>query len=97
MHHEEKIIEVLERLTVLTHKIMTTQEQLDAAIAALPGQIETAVETAMQPVIAAIQQAAATNGVDLTNEVNALNAIPGTVANAVAAALTPPAAPLPPS
>ena len=68
---------------------MTTQAQLDAAIAALPGTIETAVETALQPVIVAIQQAAASAGIDLTNEVNSLNAIPGTVSAAVATALTP--------
>ena len=70
---------------------MTTQAQLDAAIAALPAQIETAVENALQPVIAQIQAAAAANSVDLTNEVNSLNAIPAAVASAVATAVTPPA------
>jgi len=73
----------------------TTQAQLDAAIAALPGQIETAVESALAPVITAIQAAAAANGVDLTSEVNSLSAIPATVSAAVATALTatpPPAA-----
>lgn len=68
----------------------TTQAQLDAAIAALPGQIETAVETALQPVIVAIQQAAAANGIDLTSEVNSLNNIPSVVSSAIATALTPP-------
>lgn len=75
---------------------MTTQAQLDAAIAALPGQIESAVETALQPVIAQIEAAAAANGVDLTNEVNSLNAIPAAVASSVAAAVTP-SAPASPS
>lgn len=66
----------------------TTQAQLDAVIAALPGQIE----TALAPVITAIQQAAASNSIDLTNEVNQLQAIPA----AIATALTPaPPAPAP--
>jgi hypothetical protein len=86
---ERQLQQIDERIT----KLMTTQAQLDATIAGLPGLIETAVETALQPVIAAIQAAAAANGVDLTNEVNSLNAIPATVASAVATAVTPPAPP----
>ena len=69
--------------------IMTTKAQLDAVIAALPGQIETAVETALQTVIAAIQSSAAINGVDLTDEVAQLQAIPAAVASSVATAVTP--------
>jgi len=73
--------------------IMTNEAQLDAVIAALPQQIETAVNTSLAPAIAAIQAAAAANGIDLTNEVNSLQAIPAAVASAVAAAVTPPAPP----
>jgi hypothetical protein len=65
--------------------IMASQADLDAAIAALPG----AIETALQPIIAAIEAKA--GSIDFTPEINSLNAIPA----AVAAAVTPaaPAAP----
>ena len=78
-------------------RIMTNQAQLDAAIAALPQQIETAVETALAPVIVALQNAAAANGVDLTSEVASLQAIPATVSTAIATALTPPPSTPPPT
>lgn len=68
---------------------MKTQADLDAAIAALPGQIASAVETAMDPVIAAIEKATTGTPVDLSAEVEQLNAIPAAVASAVTAALTP--------
>lgn len=75
-------------------KIMeTTQAQLDAAIAALPGQIETAVENALAPVIEALEAAAESNGVDLTSEVASLNAIPATVSGAIATAIGTPTPP----
>jgi hypothetical protein len=86
---QQTITEILQRISNLEKKIMMTQAQLDAAIAALPGQIETAVGTALQPVIAQIQSVAASAGVDLTNEVNSLAAIPAAVASAVVAAVTP--------
>ena len=69
--------------------IMTTKADLDAAIAALPSQIESAVESALAPVITAIQSAAASNGVDLSAEVTSLQAIPASVSANIAAALTP--------
>jgi hypothetical protein len=86
---KQEITEIQEWILKLEKKIMKTQADLDAAIAALPGQIETAVTTALQPVIASIQSIAASNGVDLTNEVNSLNALPSAVAQSVAATLTP--------
>ena len=89
---EERTNHAIQQIEKRLQIIMTTQAQLDAAIAALPGQIETAVENAMAPVIAAIEAAAATNGVDLTSEVASLNAIPATVSAAIATALTPPPA-----
>ena len=64
-----------------------TQADLDAAIAALPGLIETALETELAPVIAAIQAKA--GAVDFTPEITSLNAIPASVSSAVATAVTP--------
>ncbi len=75
----------------------TNKTQLDAVIAGLPAQIETAVETALQPVIAAIQSAAEAEGVDLTDEVASLNAIPAAVSSAIATALTPATTTTPPA
>ena len=74
---------------------MMTQADLDAAIAALPGQIEAAVQTAtvtavtngVQPIITALQNAQG-NGIDFTNEINSLNALAGTVAPAIASSVT---------
>lgn len=67
--------------------LMATKQDLDAAIAALPLAVETAVEAALAPVIAAIE---ASNGaVDLQPEIDQLNALGGTVAAKVAADLTP--------
>jgi len=62
---------------------MQTQTQLDAAIAALPGAVTTAVVAAVQPLIAAGQPT------DFTTEVAAIQAIPAQVAAAVVTALTP--------
>src|ERR1700676_4937394 len=72
--------------------IMQTQQDLDAAIAALPGQIETQAEAALAPVIAAIEAKVTGTPVDLTAEIASLNAIAGTVSTAIATAVTPPAA-----
>jgi hypothetical protein len=85
---KQALTEILERVSKLEKKIMMNQAQLDAAIAALPGQIESAVTTALQPVIVQIQSVASAAGVDLTNEVNSLNAIPAAVASAVATAVS---------
>lgn len=67
--------------------IMATQADLDAAIAALPQEIETALEIALAPVIAAIQAKAP--AIDFSTEVASLNAIPAAVASAVTTAVTP--------
>jgi hypothetical protein len=71
-------------------KLMATQADLDAAIAALPAAIEAAVESALAPVIAAIQAKAA--NIDLSPEIASLNAVGATVGAKVAADLTPPPA-----
>jgi len=68
------------------HHHMQTQAQLDAVIAALPGQIQTAVVTAATPVIAAAL-AAGQSGEDFTTEVNALTAAVPVIAAGVATAL----------
>lgn len=68
---------------------MATQADLNAAIAALPQAIETAVETALAPVIAAIESKAG-GAIDLQPEIDQLNALGNTVAQKVAADLTPP-------
>lgn len=68
-------------------KTMATKQDLDNAIAALPEAIETAVESALAPVIAALQAKAGT--VDLQSEIDQLNAVAGTVSTKVAADLTP--------
>jgi hypothetical protein len=80
-------------LEQLKGKLMATQADLDAAIAALPGQIQTAVENALTPVIAAIEAKAAGTPVDFSPEIASLNAIPATVASGIAAAVTPAPAP----
>lgn len=61
-------------------EIMASQADLDAAIAALPK----AIEDALAPVIAAIVAKSAGTPVDLSAEINQLNAIPAAVAAAVA-------------
>jgi predicted transcriptional regulator len=94
---QRELAEVKNSIKELKEKTMTTQAQLDAAIAALPGLIETAVETALQPVIAAIEAAGEANEIDFTNEVNSLNAIPAAVSASVAAAVTPAAPATPPA
>lgn len=58
-----------------------TQADLDAAIEALPAQLETAIETAVQPIIDAIK---AKGGADLQPEVDKLNALGSTVSQQVA-------------
>jgi hypothetical protein len=58
---------------------MKTQQDLDDAIAALPG----AIESALAPVIAAIQAKSAGTPVDLTAEIASLQAIPAAVSTAV--------------
>lgn len=63
---------------------MATQADLDAAIAALPSQVQTAVDAALAPVIAAIKAKAAGAGVDFAPEVASLNAVGGTVSSSVA-------------
>lgn len=68
-----------------------TKTDLDNAIAALPAAVETAVTTAVQPVIDAIKAKA--GDIDLQPEIDQLNAIAASVASKVAADLTPPAAP----
>jgi hypothetical protein len=82
-------VQKLEKLMALS------QTDLDNAIAALPGALETALESeltaAIAPIIAAIQ--AKTPGIDLTAEVNAINAlttsVPAAVVPAVTTAITP--------
>lgn len=69
------------------NKIMAGQADLDAAIAALPAQIEAKVEAALAPIIAAIQAKA--GNVDLSAEIASLNAVGDTVATQVATDLTP--------
>lgn len=78
---EENKTEILKRISQMEKIVMATQADLDAAIAALPP----AIETALAPVIAAIQSKAGT--VDFSPEIAQLQAIPA----AVAAAVTPPA------
>ena len=68
----------------MSNGVVKTQADLDAAIAALPGQIQAAVDTALAPVIAAIKAKAAQNGVDFTSEVTSLGAVGGAVATSVA-------------
>ena len=70
-------------------QIMATQSDLDAAIAALPG----AIQTALAPVIASIQAKAAGTPIDFSPEIASLNAIPAAVASAVTPAPTPTPAP----
>lgn len=89
---KQQINQILQGIERIEKIMAMNQAQLDAAIAALPAQIEAAVEssttteleTALAPVIANLQQIASQNGLDFTNEINSLNAIPGTVAPAVA-------------
>jgi hypothetical protein len=86
---DEETKKQIERL----EKIMaTTQAQLDAVIAALPAQIETSVENAIAPIITAIQNSTSGTTIDLTNEVNALQAMPAAIGSAVAASINPPTA-----
>lgn len=85
------LIAVLHQTNQIKRKIttMSTKEQLDAAIAALPASIETAVTAAVQPVIDAIKAKA--GDTDFQAEIDALNAIPASVSGKIAADLTPPA------
>ena len=90
--------ELIQAFEVATHKLrhqignierkidsMTaTQADLDAAIAALPGQVQTAVDAALAPVILAIKAKVQGAGVDLSAEVASLAAVGGTVATSVA-------------
>ena len=84
----------IEQIKQNTNKIMATQADLDAAIAALPAAIEAAVEAALAPVIAAIEAKAGTT--DFSSEITSLNAIGATVGAKVAADLTPPSPVQPP-
>lgn len=71
-------------LCKLKEKLMSSQADLDAVIAGLPGVIE----AALAPVIAAIEAKSAGQPVDFSPEIASLNGI----AAAVAASITPPAA-----
>lgn len=84
---------ILSKLKNIERKvnIMATKTDLDAAIAALPAAIETAVTAAVQPVIDAIT--AKSGPVDLQPEIDQLNGIAAAVSAKIAADLTPPAAP----
>jgi hypothetical protein len=84
-----ELSEKVEKIERQITKIMQTQKDLDDAIAALPDQIKTAIETALAPVIQAIKDKSAGTPVDFTPEITALQAIGGTVATEVATDLTP--------
>ena len=76
-----------QRLDNIERKIdnmAATQADLDAAIAALPGQVQAAVDAALAPVILAIKAKVQGAGVDLSAEVASLAAVGGTVATSVA-------------
>jgi hypothetical protein len=72
---------ILNKILEKVNKIMATQADLDAAIAALPAKLEAAIEAAVQPIIDAIK---AKGGADLQPEIDALNAVGDTVAAQVA-------------
>lgn len=81
--HEKHILHRIEERL----KHMATKSDLDAVIAGLPAAIESAVETALVPVIQAIKDSGA--AVELQPEIDQLNALGATVASKVAADLTP--------
>lgn len=70
-----------------TSKTMATKADLDAAIAALPAALTTALDNALAPIIAAITAKA--GNTDFQPEIDALNAVGATVATKVAADVTP--------
>ena len=72
---------------------MATQADLDAAIAALPGNVATAVDASLKPVIDALiaKIGTITPPVDFQSEIDALNGVGAAVAAKVTADLTPPA------
>lgn len=79
--------------TINIKNTMATKADLDAVIAGLPAALETAITTAVQPVIDAINAKA--GDIDFTQEIADLNALGGTVGSKVAADLTPKPAPAP--
>jgi len=75
-------------------QIMATIADLDAAIAALPAKIASALEAKLAPIIADL--VAKAGPVDLSAEIASLNALPDSVATQVTTDLTtPPPAPAP--
>jgi hypothetical protein len=114
-NQQKQINEILFRVSTLERQVkimIQNQAALDATIAALPQAITAAVvpavtssvETQLAPVITALEAASASSGVDFTNEINSLNAIPASVAGTVAPAVatsvaanfTPPTSPATP-
>lgn len=93
VHFNEGQLNIIERIA---KTIMKTQADLDAAITALPGQVQTAVEAALAPVIQAIKDKAAAQSIDFSSEVASLSSVGPNVANQIATDLTP-AATVPPT
>lgn len=74
---KEKLNEIERKL----NRIMANQQDLDDAIAALPDQIKTTVEAAVQPIIDAIKNKP--NATDFAPEIAQLQAVGQSVADKV--------------